>query len=185
MSDPLELIDCLIGNPRFDEDGTRTVGRFSCRRCAADVANSGGIAGSLDVETKVDQVDQDLGVTLWLHVAAHHSKAKDRPLIACDHGGDDGVEWTLAGIKSIVVIAIERKQRATILQSESRIRGDHLTAESVVNTLNQRTTVSILIDDRKINGVPGDQFWVAGGHVLKYLVMANPGSLLGGVLFGD
>src|SRR5262245_58637639 len=44
------------------------------RQTFAEMAEAGGLARLLRIHTEIDNVHQNLRMTLWLHIATHHSE---------------------------------------------------------------------------------------------------------------
>ena len=74
---------------RHEADAIRLIAR---RFGAAVEAIARGVAGGLQVQVVVDEVDDDLHVALRLHVAAHHAEREPGLAVAQREGGDDGLE---------------------------------------------------------------------------------------------
>src|ERR1700680_3265367 len=77
------------------------------------------ITGLLQIHAKIYQVDHDLHVPLWLHVAAHHTKAHPGLAVLGDEGRDDGVEWALPRRIDVCVARFERELLAAVVEDES------------------------------------------------------------------
>src|SRR5688572_3761765 len=79
------------------EDNLAAIGHALARGLArAVMAHSRHVARLLQVHAEIDEVDDDLYMTLRLHRAAHHAERQPRLSILRDERGNDGVERPLA-----------------------------------------------------------------------------------------
>ena len=111
------------------------------------------IAGFLQVHAEVDEVHDDLHVTLRLHAAAHDAERQPGLAVLGDEGGNDGVERPLARRVDVGVAVLEREQLAAILQDEAAAVGRHARAHAAVVALDQRDHVAGRIRHRHVDGV--------------------------------
>src|SRR5262245_32286435 len=117
------------------------------------------IAGGLHVHAEVDHVDEHLHVALGLHIASHYSEAKPGLAVLGHHRGDDRMERALVWLQTIQMILFERKECPAVLEGKSHIARYVLGAKSDVIALNERATVSILVDRAHIDGITARQPW--------------------------
>ena len=73
----------------------------------------------LHIEAVVDAVDEDLGLPLGLHIAAHHAEAQPRYAVLRGEAGDDGLEGPLARRVEVGVSVLEGEELAAILKHEA------------------------------------------------------------------
>ncbi|MND92826.1 hypothetical protein D3C80_850000 [compost metagenome] len=78
------------------------------------------VAGLLRVEAVVDHVDDDLGLALGLHPAAHDAIGHPRLAVLAGEAGDDGVEGPLARRIDIGVAVGQGEQLAPVLEHEAQ-----------------------------------------------------------------
>ena len=100
-------------------------------RCA------GLVACLLWGKAEVDDVHEYLCVALGLEVSAHDAERKDGLIVFSNEGGDDCVEGSFVGLEFVVVVRVERKEQAAVLQGEAEIIWYDLRAEAVVGTLDE------------------------------------------------
>ena len=67
------------------------------------------IAGLLIVHPEIDQVDDDLDVTLGLHAAAHQTEGGVGRAVPPHECRDDGVEGPFARLEGVRVLGVEVK----------------------------------------------------------------------------
>src|SRR4051794_1257105 len=72
----LERAPHVSGDAGLQGDRADAVGWLAGRLRRAEVAESRGVASLLDIHAEVDQVAEDLGVPLSLHVAAHQPETQ-------------------------------------------------------------------------------------------------------------
>lgn len=101
------------------------------------MAQAGLVACLLDGHSEVDDVHDDLGVSLGLEVSAHDPKGHNGVSVARHECGDDGMEGALVGLEAIAVIGIERIGLAAILDGESEAVGADGGAETAVEALDE------------------------------------------------
>ena len=71
------------------------------------MAEAEGVPGLLCIHMEVDQVAQDLHLSLWLLISAHHPKGEDRSSVFRDEARDDRVKRTFVRFQPVGVIRIE------------------------------------------------------------------------------
>ena len=80
------------------------------------------VPGLLRVHAKIDQVDENLHLALWLLVAAHHTEREDGPTILRYEPGDDCIERPFVRFERVGVLGIEAEKRSAVLQGEPQPR---------------------------------------------------------------
>ena len=91
---------------------------------AADVANPRRVDRLLQVETAIDQVDQDLCVPLGLDVAAHDAVGHQQTAVLEHHRRDQRVERPLPGLEAVRMACLQHEAGAAIVQHDAGVAGD-------------------------------------------------------------
>src|SRR5262249_57793409 len=99
-----------------------------------------------------DHVRHELRVCLRLVPAAHDAEADPRA-VALHESRDDRVQWALARLEHVWVIAVEREEGTAVLQREAGARWDEPGAERMVHALNQGHDVAVAVDGREIDRI--------------------------------
>ena len=87
-----------------------------------------GVSRGLHGHSEIDHVDHDLRMALWLHPAAHHTKAEQWLSILGHEGGDDGVEGAFPGLPAIGMFGIKAELCAAI-EKEANLEHEGQTIE--------------------------------------------------------
>ena len=98
------------------------LGRMAGRFGRALVLPARAVAGLLRVEAVVDHVDDDLGLALRLHAAAHDAEGHPGLAALAGEAGDDGVEGPLARGIDVGVAVGQGEQLAAVLEHEAQGR---------------------------------------------------------------
>ena len=109
------------------------------------------IPSLLQAHAKVDDIDNDLGVTLRLHRTAHDTKTHQRFSVLHDESRDDGMERPLAALYNVRMTLVERKQLSAILQHEAELSRRHAGTHAAIVALDQRHHVSVLIGNGQVD----------------------------------
>ena len=97
-----------LRDARFGLDGAAGGhARLAGRRGRADMLDTGVFAGLLHVHAEIKQIDQDLHVSLRLHVAAHDAEHELGFAVLGDHRRDDRVERALARFEAVGVVFVQ------------------------------------------------------------------------------
>lgn len=118
-------------NAVFHRDEAVAVWFFAGRFDAAIEAIARRVARGLQIEIVVDEVDDDLHVTLRLHVAAHQAEREPRLAVAQCERGNDGLERAASG-PVLVRARREREEFAAILQHEAQAIGHQARAHAAI-----------------------------------------------------
>ena len=79
------------------------------------MVKAGGISCLLQVHTKINDVAQNLYVSLRLHVSAHDTKTHIGLVVSGNESRNDGVEGSLVRCVTIEVALFEIEKEASIL----------------------------------------------------------------------
>src|SRR5581483_1391585 len=77
----------------------------------------------LHVETIVDAIDDDLRLSLRLHIAAHYAKRQPGHTVSRSESGNDGLEGPLARRVEIRMSILQREELAAILKHKTESDG--------------------------------------------------------------
>ena len=72
----------------------------------------------------VDDIDENLHLTLRLHISPHDAKTEPGPAVFGDHGRDDRVKGPFVRLELIGMPFLEREKRTTVLQHETEVSRD-------------------------------------------------------------
>src|SRR6202158_3814158 len=112
----------------------------------------------LNVHLEVRDVRDELRVRLRLIPSAHNAKCHSR-LASLRESGNDGVARPLAPRQRIRRSAIQRKQRASIVQRESRSGCHDSRSKLRVITLDQRDHVSVAVHHAQIRRIASSGYF--------------------------
>ena len=98
---------------------------------------SRGIPSLLEVHAEIDHVDQDLYMSLRLHVPAHYTKTHIGSSIPCHKGRNDGMERPLSRGIAIEVPFFQAEQFSPVLQYKSKFIWGHPAAHATEIALDQ------------------------------------------------
>src|SRR5216684_6795591 len=101
--------------------------------------------GLLNVHAEIDKIGQHLSVSLWLHVAAHHSERKEQLPVLQHHAGNECMERALSRRNNVRVLGLETKERSTVMKHNACIARDKPRAECFEQTVDERHSVAVLI----------------------------------------
>ena len=150
-------------------------------RGASAVFDAGLVASLLDVHVKVDQIDENLHVPLGLHVSSHHAETKPGLAVPGHHGRNDRVKRPLVRFEPIHVRVIQGKRRAAVLHDKANLTRHDVRTERAEIALDERTSVSVFIDDAQINRVTMHRLRIAwrnlGGCPLHVQQLASFGRI--------
>src|SRR5262245_50728568 len=107
------------------------------RQTFAEMSEARGLACLLRIHTEIDDVHQHLCVTLWLHVATHHSEREVRVVVLQNHCRYQCMERTLARFDAIRMIGIEFEKRSSVLQHDAGVAGNHPRSEIEEDTVDE------------------------------------------------
>src|ERR1700684_4412469 len=96
------------------------------------------VAGGLDIKAVVDAIDDDLGLSLRLHVAAHDAEGEPGYAASGGESRDDGLKRALAGSVDVGVAVLEGEELAAILKHEAEAVGDEAGAHAAGGGLDLR-----------------------------------------------
>lgn len=85
--------------------------------------NSGSVAGFLSIHTEVNDIEQDLHVSLWLCCPAHDTEAEEWVAIFGNESGNDRMEGAFAWRIGVHATGLEVKHFTTILEGEAESSG--------------------------------------------------------------
>src|SRR2546423_11965372 len=99
--------------------------------------NAGGVAGFLQVHPEIDEIKNDLDMSLRLHLSAHHAKADEWLAIFCDERRNDRVKGSLVRRVAIQLAFLEVKKRSAILERKAKPIGTNARSKSKVEALDE------------------------------------------------
>ncbi len=73
---------------------------------------------------RVDSVDDDLGLTLGLHVSSHDTEGHPGLAVFGGEAGDDGLEGAFAGLVEVGMAVLQGEEFGAILEHEAEAVGD-------------------------------------------------------------
>ena len=115
------------------------------------------IQSFLKVHSTIENIDDDLNLSLRLHIGAHAAKGHFKGTIGREHhGGNDRVAHALAWSGMIRMGCIHLKISPPIVEDDSGSGNDDAGAEHVGNACDQGNSIAIAIDDREIRRVSID-----------------------------
>ena len=117
------------------------------------MVNAWGVARFLQTHSEVDQVNNDLHVSLWLHSTTHEAKAYVRLTIFGDKGRNDGMERALTGFVGIEMTFLQREQLASVLQNEAQSGRCHPRSHATVITLDKRHHIAFFIRHGQVDRI--------------------------------
>ena len=164
------------------------LGRLAGRFGRAVVLPARAVAGFLRVEAVVDHVDDDLGLSLRLHAAAHDAIGHPRLSVLAGEAGDDGVEGALAGGVDVGVAVGQGEQFAAVLEHEAqrpavRAVGRQAAAHAAIVGLDPADHHAVAVGDAEIGGVALRRR-IAGEDAVHDAVGADQFRPFGGVGLG-
>ena len=109
------------------------------------MANAWCVPGFLQIHPEINQIDQNLHVTLRLHGTTHHPETQPGLTILGYKGGNNGVKGAFVRGVGIKMPFFQGKELSTILQDEAQIVRHHARAHTAVIALNQRYHVPFFI----------------------------------------
>ncbi|MNJ31120.1 hypothetical protein D3C77_257460 [compost metagenome] len=159
-------------------------GRFG----RAVVLPARAVAGLLGIEAVVDHVDDDLGLALRLHPAAHDAIGQPRLAVLAGETGDDGVEGPLARGIDVGMAVGQGEQLAPILEHEAQgaavgAVGHKARTHAAIVGLDPTDHHPVLVGHAEIGGVALGR-GVAGEDAVHDAVGADQLGALGGVGLG-
>src|ERR1700733_10313088 len=140
------------------------------------------VTGGLNVETVIDAIDDDLRLTLRLHVSAHHTERHPGLAVFYGETGNDGLERTFAWRVDIRMAILQRKKFAAILEHEAEAVGDESRAHAAKIGLNLADHHAGGVGNGEIGGVAVTRR-LAGMHGIENRVGLDELGALGGVGF--
>ena len=99
--------------------------------------DSGSVAGFLNIHVEIDDVEQDLDVSLRLCGAAHDTEAEEGFAVFGNEGGNDGVEGAFSGCVGVGSSGLEVEHFAAVLEAETEFGWADAGAEAAVVALNE------------------------------------------------
>ena len=111
------------------------------------------VARGLDVQAVVHAVDQNLRLSLGLHVGSHHAEQHPGTPAPAGKPGNDGLKRTLARLICIGMSVDQRKKLAAALKHESETVGDQPRPEPAIVGLNHRHHQAVGVGHREVGGV--------------------------------
>ena len=119
------------------------------------------ITRGLDVQAVVDPIDDDLRLSLRLHVRSHDAEGHPRSAAHGGESGDDGLKRAFAGLVGVRVSIDERKKLAPALKHEAQTVGDQARAQSPIVGLDHRYHQPARVGDRQVGGIAAVRSLVA------------------------
>ena len=137
-----EFAFSFLGKSEFEEGLAAVDAGGACGLRRADVLDAGRIARFLQVHAEIDQIDEDLHVSLRLHSPPiTPNETSGAPSFVTNPGM---IVWNgrLPGARRSGVV-VESEKFAAILQRKSEPVGNHARAESAIVALDQRNHVAV------------------------------------------
>ena len=115
------------------------------------------VQGLLQVHPPVDQIDEDLNLSLRLHVGAHAAEAHLKRAVGRQHHRrEDRVAHALAGRGMIRMGRIHLEIGPAVVEDHAGSGHDDSRPEHVGNAGDQRDRVAVAVDDGEVGRVPVD-----------------------------
>src|ERR1051326_1963610 len=99
----------------------------------------------LHVHAEVDEINQNLGMSLRLIIAAHDAERPDRLAVLKQHAGNQRMERSLSRGYDIGMPRIQFKQCAPILQDNACITRDESRTKALKKAIDERNSVVIFV----------------------------------------
>jgi len=113
--------------PRWRVEGDAVLVELETPRSVID----GLVARGHNVRVEAEPAGFGRGQAIWrLHMAAHHAKRPNRPVVASQEGRDDRVVGTLARLQPVWVPRLQREPVAAVLQRDAPAGHDDTRAEA-------------------------------------------------------
>ena len=87
--------------------------------------HSWGIPGLLKIHLKIDQVNHNLYMTLWLHITAHNAKTYPWFSIFCYKCWDDCMKWPFPWCIYIAVALLKSEHLSPVLEDKTQAGRTH------------------------------------------------------------
>src|SRR5258705_13247144 len=100
------------------------------------------VAGVLQIHSEIDQVDDDLDVSLRLHGPTHDAEAHPGLVVARDESRNDGVERPLLRRIGVWMPFFEREHLTPVLKGEAKSVWHHAAAKSTIIALDDRNHIA-------------------------------------------
>src|ERR1700684_2685098 len=111
------------------------------------------VAGGLDIKAVVDAIDDDLGLSLRLHVAAHDAEGEPGYAASGGESRDDGLKGALAWSVDVGVAVLEGEELAAILKHKSEAVGDEARTHAAEVRLNLGDHEAVAVGGGEVGGV--------------------------------
>ena len=161
----------------------RLAGRFG----RAIVLPARGVARRLGLQPIVDHVDDDLGLALRLHGAAHHAERHPGLAVPDRETGDDGLEGPLARRIDVGMAVGQGEQLAPVLEHEAQrlrpIVRRQARAHAAIVGLDPADHHPVAVGDAEIGGVAVVR-GVAGHDAIHHPIRPDQPGPFGGIGFG-
>src|SRR3954470_14971908 len=108
------------------------------------------IERGLGIEAAIDEVGDDLQMALGLHVSPHDAERPEQRAIAQQQDRDDRVVRALARREPVGMAVLEREAVPAVVQRDARPGRDHERPERVVDALDQRAGIALLVDRAQV-----------------------------------
>ncbi len=168
------------GGESFADGGGHAVFDGNVTAIEAVLHKTGRFHRFLNIHSVIDDVGNELGVSLGLIESAHNAEG-DASVAVGEEAGNDGMEGALAAGEGVGGSGIENEKAATILKDEASAVGDDAGAESSVVGLNEGNHVAVFIDGGEVGRVTaGGKGGLAGIDVaIRFLGVDKFGALRG------
>src|SRR5262249_1959207 len=149
---------------------------------AVKIAIPRSLDGLLNVHPHVNEICENLHVTLRLNRSSHHSKGQQQFAVFEDHRGNDCVKGPLSWFETIRMIWIKRESQPASVHPNPGIARRYSRAKRFEQAVDKRNRVAILVDHREINrvAVVGE---VTRLGSLDYRIGMNQSPALCGIFF--
>src|SRR5215213_7651835 len=141
MTESAQLLYLALGYAAFDQES------------AVLVAVTGVVGGLLGVHAVVEQVYEQLRVTLGLHGGAHHPEDGPERPFAGNEAGDEGVHRALARGDGVRMPGFEAKRVTAVVEADARAFGDYAAAEGPVEAVYERAAVALSVHGAEVGRV--------------------------------
>src|SRR5215207_7302119 len=123
MAPPAKLFDLSFWYAALDKDGV------------ALVTMARVIHGLLGTHAVVDEVGEELGVTLRLHRSTHHPEGGPQSAVFGGEAGDDRVQGALVGLEGVRMPLHKAERLAPVLEAHASAFGHDATTEAHVQAV--------------------------------------------------
>ena len=107
----------------------------------------------LGIHAELHEVEENLDVTLRLHVAAHHAVREPRLSLPGDERGNDGVERPLVRRQPVGMAFGQHESGAPVLEHDAGARDDDARSEIAVDRVDEGHHVAVGVGHGQVDGL--------------------------------